>query len=68
MAENWEDYDAPGQWTRADRLRFHFTLLQVAWGGKTPREMKKLRRQDPLLVDAVEGILNNPPEEVRKWT
>ena len=51
--------NGPGEYTREDWHGYYVTLLRIWWGTCPPRKARKLRRQEPDLVSAIEGILKH---------
>ena len=51
--------NGPGRATDADHLAYYNTLLRIWWGTTSPREARRLRKKEPLMVDAIEGILKH---------
>lgn len=51
--------NGPGAYTREDWLNYYTVQLRMWRINSTDRTMQRLRRRDPLLVDAIEGILKH---------
>ncbi len=47
----------PGAWTDDDHVRYFQTLLKLSWGSMSPRQRKRLKKQEHLLFLAIEGIM-----------
>lgn len=39
------------------RLGYYRTLLKMAWGSMSPRQLKRLKKRELLLFLAIEGIM-----------
>lgn len=46
-----------GSWTPDDHFNYYLTALKIAWGTKSPREAKRMRKRDQFLVLAIEGVI-----------
>lgn len=51
--------NGPGAYTREDWLNYYTVQLRMWRIRSTDRAMQRMRRRDPLLVDAIEGILKH---------
>lgn len=49
--------DCPGRQTNKDMMRYYLIVLRIKWGTMSPLRAKRLRKREPLLVEALEGIL-----------
>ena len=51
--------NGPGAYTREDWRRYHLIQLGAWWASLSDREIRRFRKRDPRLANAIEGILKH---------
>lgn len=51
--------NGPGEYTREDWRRYHLIQLGAWWASLDDRAIRRLRKKEPRMIDAIEGILKH---------
>ena len=51
--------NGPGEYTREDWRRYHLIQLGAWWDSLSDREIRRLRKKEPRMIGAIEGILKH---------
>ena len=51
--------NGPGAYTREDWRRYHLIQLGAWWASLDDRAIRRFRKRDPRLANAIEGILKH---------
>ena len=49
--------NGPGAYTREDWRRYHLIQLGAWWASLDDRAIRRFRKKEPRMIDAIEGIL-----------